>query len=190
MGAGEAFCSFRENARLLVINLGTNLLARALNTAIGLCWLLPDFVCGRLTRIGRCLFIVLIVGIFISQSFIIGPAMATEVTPAPLDAPTPVRSEAERSSVVSADDVSSEKLSAFVTAYVAVMDVVERQEIPWQNAESESEALRLQQELEEDAVAKIEASGLSPAEYLQLLNLIQVDTELGETIAALLQDYD
>ena len=130
------------------------------------------------------------VGMLLAQLLVPGTAMATEVTPALSDAPVPVRSEPERSSIVSSDDVSSEKLSAFVTAYVAVMDVVERQEIPWQNAESESEALRLQQELEEDAVAKIEASGLSPAEYLQLLNLIQVDTELGETIAALLQDYD
>ncbi len=106
------------------------------------------------------------------------------------DFPDLDRSEPQRSSILSADDVSSEKLSAFVTAYVAVMDVVERQEIPWQNAESESESLRLQQEVEEEAIAKIEASGLSQAEYLQLLNLIQVDTELGETIASLLQDYD
>ena len=141
-------------------------------------------------RIGQYLVMVLIAGIFISQSLIMVTAMAMEAIPASSDTPSVVRSEPERSSIVSADDVSSEKLSAFVTAYVAVMDVVERQEIPWQNAESESEALRLQQELEEDAVAKIEASGLSQAEYLQLLNLIQVDTELGETIAALLQDYD
>lgn len=168
------------------IRIGINSLVRALNVVTLFYWFLGD----RLMRMGLHLLIVLIVAIFISQSFIIGTTMAMEATPALSDAPPPVRSDPERSSIVSADDVSSEKLSAFVTAYVAVMDVVERKEIPWQNAESESEALRLQQELEEDALAKIEASGLSPAEYLQLLNLIQVDTELGETIAALLQDYD
>ena len=168
------------------IGIGFNSLVRALNVVTFSC----SFVRDRLTRIGQHLVLVLIVAIFISQSFTMGTAMAMETTSALLDAPSSVRSEPERSSVVSADDVSSEKLSAFVTAYVAVMDVVERQEIPWQNAESESEALRLQQELEENAIAKIEESGLSPAEYLQLLNLIQVDTELGETIAALLQDYD
>lgn len=133
---------------------------------------------------------VLGVVIFISQSVMMAPT-ATMADSQTFPASSVLdRSEPQRSSIVSADDVSSEKLSAFVMAYAAVMDVVERQEIPWQNAESESEAAMLQQELEEEAIAKIEASGLSQAEYLQLLNLIQVDTELGETIAALLQDYD
>lgn len=168
------------------LRIDINSLVRALNVVTFFC----SFMRDRFTKIGHYLLAVLIVGMIIAQFLITGPTMAMEATPAVSDAPAPVRSDAERSSVVSADDVSSEKLSAFVTAYVAVMDVVERQEIPWQNAESESEALRLQQELEEDAIVKIEASGLSPAEYLQLLNLIQVDTELGETIAALLQDYD
>ncbi len=133
---------------------------------------------------------VLVIGILMGQSVIMGPTAVMAASQPFSDSPDLDRAEPQRSSIVSADDVSSEKLSAFVMAYVAVMDVVERQEIPWQNAESESEALRLQREVEEEAIAKIEASGLSQAEYLQLLNLIQVDTELGETIAALLQDYD
>ncbi len=157
-----------------------------MNAAIVVC----RFVYDRVKTTAQHLVIVLGIVILISQSVMMVPtaAMADSQTfPASsaLD-----RSEPQRSSIVSADDVSSEKLSAFVMAYAAVMDVVERQEIPWQNAESESEAAMLQQELEEEAIAKIEASGLSQAEYLQLLNLIQVDTELGETIAALLQDYN
>ncbi|MCX5963156.1 MAG: DUF4168 domain-containing protein [Cyanobacteria bacterium] len=163
-----------------------NLFVRALNAAIVFC----HFVCDRVKIIGQYLILGLAVGILLSQSVIMGPTAVMAASQAFSDFPDLDRSEPQRSSILSADDVSSEKLSAFVTAYVAVMDVVERQEIPWQNAESESEALRLQQEVEEEAIAKIEASGLSQAEYLQLLNLIQVDTELGETIASLLQDYD
>lgn len=166
--------------------LGMNPLIRAWNTAIVVC----HFVRDRVKTTAQHFFMVLAVGIFISHSVIMVPTAAMADSQALPASPTLNRSEPQRSSIVSADDVSSEKLSAFVMAYVAVMDVVERQEIPWQNAESESEAVMLQQELEEVAIAKIEASGLSQAEYLQLLNLIQVDTELGETIAALLQDYD
>ena len=163
-----------------------NLFVRALNAAIVFC----HFVCDRVKITGQYLILGLAVGILLSQSVLMGPTAVMAASQAFSDFPDLDRSEPQRSSILSADDVSSEKLSAFVMAYVAVMDVVERQEIPWQNAESDSEALRLQQEVEEEAIAKIEASGLSQAEYLQLLNLIQVDTELGETIASLLQDYD
>jgi hypothetical protein len=163
-----------------------NLFVRALNAAIVFCHFVYDHV--KIT--GQHLILGLAVGILLSQSVILGPTAVMAASQAFSDVPDLDRSEPQRSSILSADDVSSEKLSAFVTAYMAVMDVVERQEISWQNAESESEALRLQQEVEEEAIAKIEASGLSQAEYLQLLNLIQVDTELGETIASLLQDYD
>ncbi len=166
--------------------LGMNPLIRAWNAVIVVC----HFVRDRVKTIAQPFFMLWVVGILISHSVIMVPMAAMADSPSLPDSPTLNRSEPQRSSIVSADDVSSEKLSAFVMAYVAVMDVVERQEIPWQNAESESEAAMLQQELEEEAIAKIEASGLSQAEYLQLLNLIQVDTELGETIAALLQDYD
>ena len=163
-----------------------NLFVRALNAAIVFC----HFVCDRVKITGQYLILGLAVGILLSQSVLMGPTAVMAASQTFSDVPDLDRSEPQRSSILSADDVSSEKLSAFVMAYVAVMDVVERQEIPWQNAESDSEALRLQQEVEEEAIAKIEASGLSQAEYLQLLNLIQVDTELGETIASLLQDYD
>lgn len=163
-----------------------NLFVRAFNAAIVFC----HFVRDRVKVTGQYLVMVLVVGILLSQSVIMGPTAVMAASQPFSDFSDLDQSEPQRSSILSADDVSSEKLSAFVTAYVAVMDVVERQEIPWQNAESESEALRLQQEVEEEAIAKIEASGLSQAEYLQLLNLIQVDTELGETIALLLQDYD
>ena len=172
----------KDTIRILVMNP----LIRALNAAIAVC----DFVRDRVKTTAQHFFMLLAIGILISQSVIMVPTAAMADSQSLPDPPTLNRSEPQRSSIVSADDVSSEKLSAFVMAYAAVMNVVERQEIPWQNAESESEAAMLQQELEEEAIAKIEASGLSQAEYLQLLNLIQVDTELGETIAALLQDYD
>lgn len=148
------------------------------------------FIHDRVKTTAQRLIMVLVIVILTSPSIMMVPTTAMADSQAFPISSALDRSEPQRSSIVSADDVSSEKLSAFVMAYAAVMDVVERQEVPWQNAESESESAMLQQELEEEAIAKIEASGLSQAEYLQLLNLIQVDTELGETIAALLQDYD
>ena len=163
-----------------------NPLIRTLKTAIVIC----HFVRDQVKTTGQRFVILWVAGILISQSIIMVPTVAMADSQAFPSSPALDRPEPQRSSIVSADDVSSEKLSAFVMAYVAIMDVVEHQEIPWQNAESDSEALRLQQKLEEEAITKIEASGLSQAEYLQLLNLVQVDTELGETIAALLQDYD
>jgi Domain of unknown function (DUF4168) len=80
------------------------------------------------------------------------------------------------------------RLNQFVAAYAGIMALVERQGMAWQSAASEAEAMRLQQEVEQAALETIDKAGLSRAEYRQLLNLAQVDDELGETIAALLQD--
>lgn len=89
---------------------------------------------------------------------------------------------------VSANDISSEKVSQFVQAYLQVLGLIERREGDLQAAETESESLQVQKEIEAEAFAAIEAAGLTPQEYLQLLGVANTDPEFGERIAAQLQE--
>ncbi|NJN85522.1 MAG: DUF4168 domain-containing protein [Leptolyngbyaceae cyanobacterium SL_7_1] len=89
---------------------------------------------------------------------------------------------------LSANDISSEKVSQFVQAYLQVLGLIERREGDLQAAETESESLQVQQEIEAEAFAAIEATGLTPQEYLQLLGVANTDPEFGERIAIQLQE--
>jgi hypothetical protein len=87
-----------------------------------------------------------------------------------------------------AEDISFEKVSQFVQAYLQVLALLDRREGDLQAAETELESLRLQQEVEVEAFHLIEASGLTLQEYLQLLGLANTDPEFGERVATLLQE--
>jgi Domain of unknown function (DUF4168) len=86
-----------------------------------------------------------------------------------------------------ANTISSEKLNQFVHACLQVVALIERREGELQAAETESESLRIQRDIEADAIAIIEKDGLTRQEYLQLLSLANVDPEFGERVATLLQ---
>ncbi len=90
----------------------------------------------------------------------------------------------------SASDISSEKVSQFVSAYLQVLRLIEQREGILQGAETQSEAQQLEQEVETEALGIIEAAGLTWQEYLQLLGLANIDPEFGERIAAQLQESD
>ncbi|MBW4553401.1 MAG: DUF4168 domain-containing protein [Aphanocapsa sp. GSE-SYN-MK-11-07L] len=90
----------------------------------------------------------------------------------------------------SASDISSEKVSQFVNAYLQVLRLIEQREGILQGAETQSEAQQLEQEVETEALGIIEAAGLTWQEYLQLLGLANIDAEFGERIAAQLQESD
>lgn len=90
----------------------------------------------------------------------------------------------------SASDISSEKVSQFVNAYLQVLRLIEQREGILQGAETQSEAQQLEQEVETEALGIIEAAGLTWQEYLQLLGLANIDPEFGERIAAQLQESD
>lgn len=92
------------------------------------------------------------------------------------------------SSGLNSSNIPSEKVSQFVTACLKVVALIERREGELQGAETESESLRIQQDIEAEAIAIIEAAGLTRQEYLQLLGLANVDPEFGERIATLLQE--
>ncbi len=86
------------------------------------------------------------------------------------------------------NSIPSEKVSQFVHACLQVVALIERREGELQGAETESESLRIEQEIEAEALAIIEQAGLTRQEYLQLLGLANTDPEFGERIATQLQE--
>jgi hypothetical protein len=97
-------------------------------------------------------------------------------------------SEPTTSPGIDADTIPSEKLNQFVQACLQVVALIERREGELQAAETDSESLRIQQDIEAEAIAIIEKAGLTRQEYLQLLSLANVDPEFGERVATLLQE--
>ncbi len=89
-----------------------------------------------------------------------------------------------------ADDISSEKISQFVKAYLQVLRLSDEREEELEGAETESESLQVQHDIETEAIAIIESSALTWQEYLQLRDLANVDPEFGERIAAQLQEAE
>lgn len=89
---------------------------------------------------------------------------------------------------VDPSNIPSEKVNQFVHACLQVVALIERREGELQGAETESESLRIQQEIEAEALDIIEAAGLTRQEYLQLLGLANTDPEFGERIAVQLQE--
>lgn len=87
-----------------------------------------------------------------------------------------------------ANNIPSEKVNQFINAYLQVVSLIDHREGELQAAETESESLRIEHDIEADAIATIEKAGLSRQEYLQLLSLANVDPEFGERVATLLQE--
>lgn len=86
------------------------------------------------------------------------------------------------------ENISSEKLSQFVQAYLQVTTLIEQREDALQGAETNSESVQMQREIAADALDKIAAAGLTLQEYLQLLRLANLDPEFGERVAIQLQE--
>lgn len=107
-----------------------------------------------------------------------------------LVAPPPAipKEQAAPSRSVDPSSIPSEKVSEFVHACLQVVALIERREGELQGAETETESLRVEQEIEAEALAIIEKGGLTRQEYLQLLGLANTDPEFGERIAVQLQE--
>lgn len=108
--------------------------------------------------------------------------------PAPTTESSPAAETVPSRSGLNANDISSEKISQFVQAYLKVVSLIEQRESELQGAETESESLQLQQEIQAEALSMIEAEGLTVQEYLQLLGLANIDPEFGERVVAHLQE--
>ncbi|BAU44645.1 DUF4168 domain-containing protein [Leptolyngbya sp. O-77] len=136
-------------------------------------------------RRGRSL-VALLLGCLVSLLLMGAAGNAAELapqagTPAPIDQPLPPTS-------LSAEDIATEKVHQFVQAYLKVLKLVESREGELQAAETQLESQRVQQEVELEALALIEAAGLTQREYLQLLGLANTDLEFRERMVAQLQE--
>lgn len=116
------------------------------------------------------------------------PLESTELSRPVEGVPGSIRSPLDEDLGSSSNAVSAEQISRFVQAYLQVFRLIEQREGELQAAETESESLRIQHDVEAEAYRRIEANGLSQREYLQILSLANVDPELGEQIAAQLQE--
>lgn len=87
-----------------------------------------------------------------------------------------------------ASTIPAEKVSQFVEAYLQVLDLIEGQQPQLQATETELEYRRKQEEIQGKALAIIKQVGLTQQEYLQLLNLANIDPEFGERVATQLQE--
>jgi Domain of unknown function (DUF4168) len=104
------------------------------------------------------------------------------------EAPSVFTAPSPKAIGLDASSIPSEKMNQFVNAYLQVVSLIERREGELQGAETESESVRIQRDIEAEAIALIEKAGLSRQEYLQLLGLANVDSEFGERVATLLQE--
>jgi len=120
------------------------------------------------------------------------PFFSVWLSPAWADSLEPPTAIIEQSapSGVNANAISSEKISQFVQAYLQVVALIDRREGELQGAETESDSLRIKQEIETGAMSLIETEGLTFQEYLQLLTLANVDPEFSDRIVAQLQTMD
>lgn len=89
---------------------------------------------------------------------------------------------------IDSNDISAEKVNQFIQAYLQVIALIDQRQADLQGADSELESLRIQQEIEAQAQAMIQAAGLTLSEYLQMLNLAHLDPEFGERVVVQIQE--
>lgn len=111
------------------------------------------------------------------------PAWAEEAQSPSLSPPTV-------STELDAANIPSEKVTQFVKAYLDVVELIDRRSEELQRAETEAESLRLQQSIQADAYALIEAAGLTRQEYWQLLGLANTDPDFRDRVLAQLEERD
>jgi len=115
-------------------------------------------------------------------------SLAQESTVPTDDTTPPIEQSLPSRSGLNASDISSEKISQFVQAYLKVVALIDGRESDLQGTETEPESLQMQQEIQAEALQLIEAEGLTIQEYLQLLGLANIDPEFGERVVAQLQE--
>lgn len=109
-------------------------------------------------------------------------AGATEAIAPEAELPAPIIPQPD------ASDIPSERVSKFVRAYLAVVDLISQRETDLQRAETETESLQLQEKIQAEAFALIEQAGLSRQEYWQLLGLANTDPDFRERVLAQVEE--
>lgn len=83
-----------------------------------------------------------------------------------------------------ANDIPSETVSRFVTAYIAVVQLIESRELGLQRAETDTESRQMQQEIQAAALDLIQANHLTLSNYWELLGLANSDPEFRDRVLA------
>lgn len=139
--------------------------------------------CLGLLRVGRLALCALVLGLGLTLTA--GPSWAAESS-LPLENSdttfVPITPQPD------AGDIPSERVSKFVQAYLAVVDLIARQETDLQRAETETESIQLQEKIQTEAFQLIEAAGLTQQEYWQLLGLANSDPDFRERILAQVEE--
>jgi hypothetical protein len=86
--------------------------------------------------------------------------------------------------------IASDKVLQFANAYQQVLQIIDRREVEIKNAETDYIAARRIRDVEGEALGVIQSAGLSLSEYVQMLNLANLDSEFGEEVALALQELD
>jgi Domain of unknown function (DUF4168) len=86
--------------------------------------------------------------------------------------------------------IASDKVLQFAKAYQQVLQIIDRRYVEIQSAETDYIAARRIRDVEGEALGVIQSAGLSLSEYVQMLNLANLDSEFGEEVALALQELD
>jgi hypothetical protein len=136
----------------------------------------------------RLLALVMVVVLLISVESIPAIAGAEPLSAASEGLELSIEPSASSRTSPDSNDIPSEKVNQFVHAFLQVLDLIERREGELQGAETESESLQVQRDIETKALEIIATVGLTKTEYLQLLGLANTDSEFGERVAAQIQE--
>ena len=121
------------------------------------------------------------ISLFTLSSTSLADTVDTTSTSSEITTPTPPPK-------LSASDVSSEKVSQFVKAYLKIVALIDQRESELQRVETESESLQMQRQIRLEAFTLIEASGLTRQEYGQLLGLANSDADFRDRILAQVEE--
>ncbi|TVP64893.1 MAG: DUF4168 domain-containing protein [Leptolyngbya sp. LCM1.Bin17] len=142
--------------------------------------------CNRyawLLALGRWLLpLGIIVGLGLGQGIPVGAA------PAPSEPDSEIAAPVLSSNQPDANDIPSETVSRFVTAYLAVVKLIELEEPSLQRAETDTESRQMQQEIQAKAIALIQDNGLTLQAYWELLGLANSDPEFRERVLAQVEE--
>lgn len=84
-------------------------------------------------------------------------------------------------------DVSEQKLESFVTAVLAVDEVLQVWQPRLAEAETAEEAAAIQEEAAEEATQAVESTGLSIEEYEQINQAVQMDPQLQAQVVEMIE---
>lgn len=104
------------------------------------------------------------------------PAFADAASSAALEATQPL------STLADSADIPADKVDQFAAAYLQVLQVLSDREPELPAAETSAESLKVQQSIEDEAIAAIQESGLTMPEYMQILGLASQDAGFRDKV--------